>query len=1018
MAAPELTDRQRLSLLFQASALLAHLRLARWRPLGGWESARVDDRGLLRGVAAGPGRALSWPQERLIELASLLFDSPPGEIAGRGEARRIAREQVQAWSQALVPLSPDHAVGQLLDAADFLWGADYAAARTALAAEHRPAGRSRLWVAGPGWFRRRLLAGVGGWSALTRRLESAEAGSSWRGPAARAGGRSVARARRLIANGRFRSAQALLASMPGPAADVLGVSSRARLGSLEAARRQLLRIEPERLSDDQLAELAETAVWLHCNLGRPRAARPWVERALEVRRDSARRRALLAAASFAWDRGDLGQMDRYLEQARPAAGSRRPSWRWRQVAGLGALARRDPSSACRHLGAAVRDSRRRLGRFEAAALWNDLGVARAAAGDLAAAERAMVHAVRLHDRAEGPRRTTLALFNLAELRLRRGRLRGVREILERSTRFNREHGNWRGLAYDRELLARYELARGRPERALERAERAIEELDRRRIDARRSALYAVAARALGWLGRERSAARALDRVDGEVAGLFEREELPALWALAGERSRAIEAAAEGPAGRLWRRVLERRRPGPEAWRGLAPLEPYRLARLIADLVLVSPGSVSERRVRWAARVLERAGNEWLARRLAGVLEGAWKALERYLAGPPGGAGELRELFSQAGYSGISLVWRRAGAEHEIVAGPAGSEEIVAQLAGGLLVLRADRIDAPLTALFGMVVRDWRPEPAARGGHAEGIVGECPALTAALDRARRLAAREVPILILGETGTGKELAARHVHRSSPRRRGPLVALNSAALSETLVLSELFGHARGAFTGAERDRPGIFETARGGTVFLDELGDLPLQAQGMLLRVLEEGEVRRLGEDRVRRVDVRVIAATHRPLERLVAEGRFRQDLFYRLAVGRVTLPPLRERGGDLELLTRYFLDRLSPDRRLTLSAAARRRLRAHRWPGNVRELGNCLAAAVALSEGDLVRARHLDLPGRRSPAPGGYHQRLLDFRRRLVSEALRAAGGNRAAAARQLGMSRQALSYLVRTLRLE
>ncbi len=1013
-----LTDRQRLSLLLQACALLAHLRLVRWRPLAGWERARVDQTGTLRGVPAGPGGALDWPQERLIELASLLFDSPLGEISGRGQARRIARDRVRTWSQALVPLSPDAAVGQLLDAAGFLWSEPFGPARAALAAEHRLASGARLWVAGPGWFRRRLLAGVSGWRGLRRRLESAEAVASWRGPVARAGGSSVGRARRLLANGRFRSAQAALRSIPGPAAEALAVSSRARLGSLEAARRQLGRLEPQRLTEDELVELAETAVWLHCNLGRPRAARDWVERALEVRGGSARRRALLTAASFAWDRGDLRQMDRYLELARPAPGERAPSWRWRQVAGLGALARRDASSACRHLAAAMRDSRRRLGRFEAAALWNDLGVARAAAGDLEGAERALVHAVRLHDRAEGPQRTTLALFNLAELRLRRGRLRGVREILDRSTRCNLESRNWRGLAYDRELLARFELVRGRPERALERVAAALEELDRLGIGARRSALHALAARALGWLGRRRSAARSLARVEGGVAGLFESEELPALWALAGERERAAQSIAAGPAAPLWEEALGRRRPRPGAWRGLGALEPFRRARLIADLALVSPASVPQQRIRWAARVLDRIGNEWLARRLEGLLEGGWTALETYLAGPRGDAGGLAELFRQAGHPDASLRWRRPGAEHEIVAGAAGPEELHLEVGGGRLILRTSRIDGAARALFALAARDWRPPPAAAGPDADGVIGECPALRAALERARRLAARDVPILILGETGTGKELVARLVHRSSPRRSGPQVTLNSAALSETLVLSELFGHVRGAFTGADRDRPGIFETARGGTVFLDELGDLPLRAQGMLLRVLQEGEVRRLGESRVRRVDVRVIAATHRALEQLVAEGRFRQDLFYRLAVGRVELPPLRERGGDLDLLIRHFAQRLSPERPLVLSAAAVARLRAHSWPGNVRELANCLAVAAALAEGNQVRARHLGLPAARSQARGSYHQRVLEFRRRLVSEALRAAGGNRAAAARHLGVSRQALSYLVRALGIE
>ena len=164
-----------------------------------------------------------------------------------------------------------------------------------------------------------------------------------------------------------------------------------------------------------------------------------------------------------------------------------------------------------------------------------------------------------------------------------------------------------------------------------------------------------------------------------------------------------------------------------------------------------------------------------------------------------------------------------------------------------------------------------------------------------------------MLILGESGTGKELAARHLHRASRRRDAHFVAVNCAALSDDLLLSDLFGHARGAFTGADRDRAGVFETAEGGTVFLDEIGDLPAPAQGMLLRVLQEGEVRRVGESLPRAVDVRVVAATHRDLSAMVGEGGFRQDLYYRLGVGTVELPALRDRGRDPILLAEHFLE---------------------------------------------------------------------------------------------------------------
>jgi len=301
----------------------------------------------------------------------------------------------------------------------------------------------------------------------------------------------------------------------------------------------------------------------------------------------------------------------------------------------------------------------------------------------------------------------------------------------------------------------------------------------------------------------------------------------------------------------------------------------------------------------------------------------------------------------------------------------------------------------------------------------GIVGESPALLAALARLPRLAQGEVPIIVLGESGTGKELVARQVHRLSPRADGPFLPINCAALSESLLLEDLFGHAKGAFTGADRDRAGIFETARGGTVFLDEIGDLPLAAQGKLLRVLQEKEVRRLGESTSRTVDVRVVSATHRDLATMVREKTFREDLYYRLRVALVELPPLRERGNDVVLLAEHFLARTSRGRRpCRLSRSARERLLAHRWPGNVRELENVLEVAAALAEGGTIEREHLQLPDSR-PAPAGtYHQQVEGFRRRLVDEALRAAQGNRAEAARRLGLTRQALSYLVRQLRIE
>jgi transcriptional regulator with GAF, ATPase, and Fis domain len=305
-----------------------------------------------------------------------------------------------------------------------------------------------------------------------------------------------------------------------------------------------------------------------------------------------------------------------------------------------------------------------------------------------------------------------------------------------------------------------------------------------------------------------------------------------------------------------------------------------------------------------------------------------------------------------------------------------------------------------------------------------IVGESPELISAIERIERLAPGDLPILLLGESGTGKELAARHLHRSSGKRDNPFVAVNCAALSENLLLSDLFGHVRGAFTGADRDRAGVFETADGGTVFLDEIGDLPPPAQGMLLRVLQEGEVRRVGETLPRKVDARLVTATHRSLRDMVEDGGFRQDLYYRLSVGVVELPPLRDRGSDPVLLAEHLLEAVDGGRELT--AAARARLLAYHWPGNVRELENVIRLAAALAGPGPIGPELLELPDDSAGAASGsgkgkelgdYHARVDAFRKRLVREAMEAAGGNKAEAARRLGLSRQALSYLTKEMKI-
>ena len=259
-------------------------------------------------------------------------------------------------------------------------------------------------------------------------------------------------------------------------------------------------------------------------------------------------------------------------------------------------------------------------------------------------------------------------------------------------------------------------------------------------------------------------------------------------------------------------------------------------------------------------------------------------------------------------------------------------------------------------------------------HADEIVGPSLALQRALTAAEKVGPTDATALLLGETGTGKELLARAIHERSPRRERPLVTLNCAALPAGLVESELFGHEKGAFTGAGAARPGRFEVADGGTLFLDEVGDLPPEAQAKLLRVLQEGEFERLGSNRTRRVDVRLIAATHRDLAAEASAGRFRSDLYYRLSVFPITLPPLRERREDIEPLVWFFVHRRQKElgRRIeSLPAEAMDALRRYDWPGNVRELENVVERAMILSTGPILELEDAlpSAPGRRSSVAG-------------------------------------------------
>jgi transcriptional regulator with GAF, ATPase, and Fis domain len=323
-----------------------------------------------------------------------------------------------------------------------------------------------------------------------------------------------------------------------------------------------------------------------------------------------------------------------------------------------------------------------------------------------------------------------------------------------------------------------------------------------------------------------------------------------------------------------------------------------------------------------------------------------------------------------------------------------------------------------------------------------IKGNSPAIVRVLETVRKVADSETSVLVRGESGTGKELLAQILHDNSPRRKGPMVRVHCAALSPTLLESELFGHAKGAFTGAYQDKIGRFEMADGGTLFLDEIGDISFDTQVKLLRVLQERNFEPVGSTRTVHVDVRLVTATHQHLERLITEGRFREDLFYRLNVISITLPPLRERPEDILELSLFFLSRAATRTNKTITHiddAALAVMERYGWPGNVRELENVIERAVVLADGDLIRLD--DLPTEVAKADSQPAVRFGDTKpvtdevsiptpataglafdpqaeRTLLVDALRQADGNKAQAARLLGMPRSTYYSKLKKFRIE
>ncbi len=349
-----------------------------------------------------------------------------------------------------------------------------------------------------------------------------------------------------------------------------------------------------------------------------------------------------------------------------------------------------------------------------------------------------------------------------------------------------------------------------------------------------------------------------------------------------------------------------------------------------------------------------------------------------------------------------------------------------------LLLMVERAIAQRRMLTEYIV--LKEELAERRG-APRIIGDDAKLRQVSQQLHRAAATDATVLLEGESGTGKELFARALHALSPRSDGPFVAINCAAIPETLLETELFGHEKGAFTGAVQRKPGRFELAHRGTLFLDEIGDLPLALQAKILRALEQKQFERVGGTQTLLVDVRVVAATNRNLKQRVAERQFREDLYFRLSVFPIQIPPLRERGDDVLTLARHFVERFCKDlnkNALLLAPGAIEDLKAYSWPGNVRELQNCIERAVILTEGDVIQSRHLNLSFRNASVPvpvtadpwdqldlsgtlGDAVRRVsAEVERRKIELALKEAGGNKVQAAHALQIGFKVLLQKLKT----
>ena len=632
-----------------------------------------------------------------------------------------------------------------------------------------------------------------------------------------------------------------------------------------------------------------------------------------------------------------------------------------------------------------------------------------------------------------------------------------REDLARIARGNRvelwiDRGDWANAAPEIERLA------AAAESEKDDARLIVALHHRSRLALRRGLLASAAA---DNARARRLAARLSDRLEIGELWLEEGDRLLYEGDVAGARA-AWSLAASDPADRCRRHEIARARlaeletshaggggPSVEALAGLESrfeTDPYGAAETVARRrCLFGADSLPPGLAARAEGILRSGGGEALADRVFGrpvgrvpdeALRVLRDAVSASLAGETPDGHRALELLGLAGLAVRDSEGREVLRVGNRTPGPtdlrwrgleAGSARFeLALWPDTASPAEADSVAMLLETLLYRASPSTPPSGFGEGWGRLGIVTADASMEEPYRRLTRFAPQSVTVLVLGASGSGKEAVARAVHRLSGRAAGPFVAVNIPAVPPALLESELFGHARGAFTGAERDRRGLLEEAGGGTIFFDEIGDLAPSLQAKLLRALQEKEIRRVGENRPRAIDARIVSATSRDLAERVDSGQFREDLFYRLHVAVIRLPSLKERGRDALVLARHFLERFAAEYgrgRLRLAPEAAAAIAAYPWPGNVRELQNAMSQAAALCDANAsVGLPHLPerVRGgfRDEPPAGGYHARLDAHRRDLIAAALDRAGGNRSRAARDLGLSRQALHYLIRELRVD